>query len=354
MRRFTSSFIDTLDPYQPGEQPRETGFIKLNTNENPYSPAPQVVDALREFDAGKLRLYPDPESTNLCESIANHHGLAVENVFVGNGSDEVLGHAFNAFFRHPRPLLFPDITYSFYPVYAKLYGIDYQLQPLNADFEIDFADYCKPCAGVIFANPNAPTGVLKSLESIRDLLHAQRDAVVVIDEAYIDFAPAHSSADKLLAEFDNLLVVQTLSKSRSLAGLRLGYALGSSELIAALKRVKNSFNSYPVDQLSAELGQASFRDETYFRQTCKRIIASRTALLEGLSGLGFNSLPSAANFVMTSHRHIPAAQIARKLREQKILVRYFNAPRLNEYLRISIGSEQENAALLAALKLIVS
>jgi histidinol-phosphate aminotransferase len=353
MSNYASPFVASLDPYQPGEQPREGGFVKLNTNENPYPPAPTVYEVLHSADAERLRLYPDPESVDLRNAIAGHHGLTADNVFAGNGSDEVLGHAFNAFFRQSRPILFPDITYSFYPVYANLYGIDYKQLPLNADFEIDFSQYRELCGGVIFANPNAPTGILKSLNAVKALLQAQRDVVVVVDEAYIDFAPDGASASSLLAEFDNLLVVQTLSKSRSLAGLRVGYALGSEALIAALNTVKNSFNSYPVNALSAALGSASFADPEYFRKTCKRIIDSRDALMAELSALGFNSLPSCSNFVMTSHLNIQAGVLAQKLRDQKILVRYFNTERLDNYLRITIGNEQQNAELLTALRQIV-
>lgn len=354
MSRFWSPFVKSLAPYVPGEQPVEHDIIKLNTNENPYPPAPAVFDVLQNYAAEKLRLYPDPESITLTATIANYHQLNADNIFIGNGSDEVLAHVFNAFFRQDKAVFFPDITYSFYSVYCKLYGIEYQLKPLTAAFEIDFADYQQQNGGVIFANPNAPTGVLSSLKSIEKLLEKCSDSVVVVDEAYIDFADKSSSAIELITRFKNLLVVRTLSKSRSLAGIRVGYALGNAELINGLNRVKNSFNSYPIDRLASEMAIASFSDEAYFQTTCRRIIENRQLLLNGLVAMGFECLPSAANFLLLRHKEHEAKWLMQELRSRSILLRYFNKARLNQCLRITVGSAGENETLLQAMSEILA
>lgn len=347
MSRYWSNIVKTLTPYVPGEQPKISQLIKLNTNENPYPPSPQVLAALEQHSSQNLRLYPDPNSTALKQAIADYHQVTLDQVFVGNGSDEVLAHAFCALLNHPQPLLFPDISYSFYPVYCGLYQINYRCIPLDDRFQIQLDQYPTENGGIIFPNPNAPTGCLLALAELRALLQRNRDSVVVVDEAYIDFGG--QSAIPLIAEFDNLLVIQTLSKSRSLAGLRVGFAVGHPQLIEALERVKNSFNSYPLDRLALAGAVASFADESYFQQQCQRVIATRARLNQSLTELGFEVLPSAANFVFCRHPDIDAQQIFSQLRARNILVRHFKLPRIDQFLRISIGTDAECQALTQAL-----
>lgn len=349
--RLWSPAVSRLEPYVPGEQPKVLNLVKLNTNESAFAPSPKVVKAISAEQIERLRLYPDPNSTQLKATIARHFSLKPGQVFVGNGSDEVLAHAFFAFFQQALPLLFPDITYSFYPTYCNLYGIASEKLPLADDFSLNLADYRRPNGGIIFANPNAPTGMLVSLADIRALLEHNRDSVVLVDEAYIDFGG--ESAVSLVNDFDNLLVVHTTSKSRALAGIRLGYALGHPNLIDALERVKNSFNSYPVDRLAELAGIASFEDDEYFQQGCVDVIANREFCVEQLTKIGFDVLPSAANFVFAKPRFAKAEVVFEQLRERAILVRYFNKPRISDYLRISIGSRADMKALVAALKDIV-
>ncbi len=344
---YWSEIVSRLDPYVPGEQPRDQQYIKLNTNESPYPPAPGVARALAGFDSDALRRYPDPESRALVDALAAGYGLEREQVFVGNGSDEVLAHAFHAFFQQQYPLLFPDISYSFYPVYCGLYRIEHETIPLDERFEIDFADYRRPNGGIILPNPNAPTGIAVDRASIRELLADTPESVVIIDEAYVDFGA--ESAVPLIAEFANLLVVQTFSKSRNLAGLRLGCAFGQAPLIEGLNRIKNSFNSYPVNQLTSAIGIAALEDDAYFHDCCDRIMASRKRVGDALEQLGFQVLPSQANFVFARHLEREAGDIYRALRENGILVRYFDKPRIDGFLRISIGSEDECDTLLAAM-----
>ncbi|MFC3531751.1 histidinol-phosphate transaminase [Vogesella facilis] len=347
MSRFWSPVVHDLTPYVPGEQPRISQLVKLNTNENPYPPSPRVQAAIAAANVDSLRLYPDPESSALRASIAGYYGVAAEQVFVGNGSDEVLALVFQALLQHEAPLLFPDISYSFYPVYCKLYGIAYRTVPLDADFAIDPASYQQPCGGIIFPNPNAPTGRLLSRAAIEAMLQQHPDTVVVVDEAYVDFGG--DSMIPLVAQYPNLLVVQTLSKSRSLAGLRVGLAVGNAELIAGLTRVKNSFNSYPLDRLAQAGAQAAFEDDAYFQVCRERVIASREALVAGLAALGFAVLPSAANFVFARHPAHDAARLAACLRQRNIIVRHFQQPRIEQFLRISIGTAAECQLLLSAL-----
>lgn len=348
MSRFWSAITQQLTPYVPGEQPRHRRLVKLNTNESPFDPSPAVMQAIATTTGDMLRRYPDPESVALREAIAHRFGLQAEQVFVGNGSDEVLAHAFQGLLRHALPILFPDITYSFYPVWAQLYGVAFNTVPLRADFSVDVADYRRDNGGVILPNPNAPTGVPLPLAEIRRLLQDNRDSVVVIDEAYVDFGG--ESAASLVPEFDNLLVVHTLSKSRALAGLRVGYALGQAPLIEGLGRIKNSFNSYPLDVLAQRAALASLEDEAWFREACDRVIDSREFLRAGLEQLGFAVLPSAANFLFASHPDREAGALFSALREQGVIVRYFDKPRIDQYLRISIGTREDCQALLAALK----
>jgi len=347
MSRFWSPRVHQLTPYVAGEQPRLPGLVKLNTNESPYGPTPRALAAMAAAATEDLRLYPDPEAKALRQAIAAHHGLRPEQVFVGNGSDEVLALVFLALLSHGAPVLFPDVSYSFYPAYCRLYGIASRTVPVNEAFEIDVADYGGPCGGVILPNPNAPTGIALPLPQIERLLALQPDRAVVIDEAYVDFGA--QSAAGLVARHPNLLVVQTLSKSRGLAGLRVGYALGAAELIGGLMRVKDSFNSYPLDRLALAGALASFEDDAHFRSTCARIARSRAQLSAGLQALGFEVLPSSANFVFARHPHCDAEQLAQALREQAILVRHFPLPRIEQFLRISVGTDDQCAQVVAAL-----
>jgi histidinol-phosphate aminotransferase len=349
---FWSTGIDQLKAYVPGEQPQSDGWVKLNTNECPYPPSLRALQAIRDGVNDKLRLYPDPSGTALKAAIATHFELGSDQVFLGNGSDEVLGHVFQALLKHAQPILYPDISYSFYPVYCGLYGIDFTQLPLTPDFAIDVADYQQPNGGIVLPNPNAPTGIALPLEALRTLLDNNPHSVVVIDEAYVDFGA--QSAVPLIAEYDNLLVVHTLSKSRALAGLRVGYALGHPVLIEALARVKDSFNSYPLDRLALLGAQAAIEDKAYFEKITQAVVASRDWLTAELAVLGFETLPSSANFVFTHHPRHAAAWLLAQLRERHILVRHFAKPRIDGHLRISIGTQHECEALVAALQQIVS
>lgn len=348
MSRFWSPFVKDLVPYVPGEQPKLSRLVKLNTNENPYGPSPKALAAMQAELNDSLRLYPDPNGERLKQAVADHYGVATCQVFVGNGSDEVLAHAFHGLFQHGRPLLFPDVTYSFYPVYCGLYGIDYQAIELDEQLQIRVEDYARPNGGIIFPNPNAPTGRLLSLDAIERLLQANPDSVVLVDEAYIDFGG--ETAIALVDKYPNLLVTQTLSKSRSLAGLRVGIAVGHAQLIEALERIKNSFNSYPLDRLAIVGAAAAFEDRAYFEETCRKVIDSRERVVAGLRALGFEVLPSAANFVFARHPGKDAAQLAAALREQGIIVRHFRQARIAQFLRITVGAPEQNQALLEALR----
>ncbi|VVD86171.1 histidinol-phosphate transaminase [Pandoraea pneumonica] len=355
MSRFWSAGVADLMPYVPGEQPQMQRLIKLNTNENPYGPSPSVLAAIRDAlgsDADALKLYPDPDARRFKQAIATRFGLEVANVHVGNGSDEVLANVFQGLLKHDKPILYPDITYSFYPVYCGLYGVAFETVPLSDTFEIRADDYRKPNGGIIFPNPNAPTGRALALGEIERVLAANTDSVVVIDEAYIDFGG--ETAAGLIAKYPNLLVVQTLSKSRSLAGLRLGFAIGHPDLIEALERVKNSFNSYPLDRLAQAAGVAAIEDEAYFEQTRQAVIASREALVARMTALGFEVLPSKANFVFARHPSHDAAQLALSLRERSIIVRHFKSARVAQFLRITVGTDAECEAFTSALKEILA
>ena len=347
-QHYWSPVVRGLVPYVPGEQPKVANLVKLNTNENPYPPSPKVLEAMHAAINDSLRLYPDPDASALKKAIADYYAVDSSQVFVGNGSDEVLAHVFLAFFKQAQPILFPDISYSFYKVYCGLYEIEYRTIPLDAQFQIDVVDYHHLNGGIIFPNPNAPTGCVLSLAAIESLLQANPDSVVVVDEAYIDFGG--KTAISLVNQYPQLLVTQTLSKSRSLAGLRVGLAVGQAHLIEALERVKNSFNSYPMDKLAIAGGVAAFEDKVYFQQTCQAIIDSREILAQQLKDLGFEVLPSAANFIFARHPHKEAVQIAAVLREKAIIVRHFKLPRIEQFLRITIGTESENQALVEALK----
>jgi len=352
MSRFWSDIVHTLTPYVPGEQPKVSNLIKLNTNENPFGPSPKVLDALKAETNDVLRLYPDPNASELKSAIAQYYNVDEANVFVGNGSDEVLAHTFAGLLKQDKPLLFPDISYSFYPVYCGLYEITPETIPLNDQLEINLDDYHAENGGIIFPNPNAPTGQLLTLTEITKLLERNTESVVVIDEAYIDFGG--ESAISLVKQFPNLLVIQTFSKSRSLAGLRVGFAVGDPALIDGLERIKNSFNSYPLDRLAIHGAVAAIEDQAYFEQCCHTIISTRNKLTQQLTGLGFEVLPSATNFVFAKHTQENAEEITTKLRASSIIVRHFKQERIKDYLRITIGTNDECEALVKALQQILA
>ncbi|RDB42056.1 histidinol-phosphate transaminase [Halomonas sp. DQ26W] len=347
MSQLWSPTVRELTPYVPGEQPRER-LIKLNTNENPYPPAPGVEAVLREFPADHLRLYPDPESRALRQALACEHGVEPGQVFVGNGSDEVLALAFQAFFCHDRPLEMPAITYSFYPVYCQLFGIERRTLPLDDQWRVDLAAFTMNSAGAIFANPNAPTAHGHSREAVSALLKRVTERVILVDEAYVDFGG--ESVVPLVTSYPNLLVTGTFSKSRSLAGLRLGYAIGSRELIEGLERVKDSFNSYPIDSLASAIGIAALKDREHFDACRGKVITTRERTTKRLKELGFETLPSQANFVLVEHPAFDATQLFVGLRERGILVRHFNTDALRNFLRISIGTDDEMDSLIEALQ----
>lgn len=346
--KFWSPIVRALQPYVPGEQPKVRNLIKLNTNENPYGPSPKVLEAIAAQNCSDLRLYPDPEAEALKNAAARFYGVEPSNIFAGNGSDEVLAHVFYALLKQDKPLLYPDITYSFYPVYCGLYGIEYCQIPLAEDFSICLENYYRPNGGIIFANPNAPTGMALPVADIESLLQKNTESVVVVDEAYVDFGA--ESCIGLIQKYPNLLVIQTLSKSRSLAGLRVGLAIGDRGLIEALERVKNSFNSYPLDRLAMNGAVAAYEDRDYFDRTCRKVIASRERLSAQLQQRGFEVLPSRANFLFARTPARDAGALAAQLREKNILVRHFTKPqRIAQFLRISIGTDVQCDALLAAL-----
>lgn len=339
--------IRRVEPYVPGEQPKVDNVIKLNTNENPYPPAPKAYEAAKAFDMDKLRLYPDPECSALVHSIAQYYGMDDNEVFTGVGSDDVLAMIFMTFFNSKKPILFPDITYSFYDVWANMLRIPYETKALDDDFQIKKEDYYGENGGVVFPNPNAPTGILMPLSEIEDIIAHNRDVIVVVDEAYIDFGG--ESALPLIEKYDNLLVVQTFSKSRSLAGMRLGFAMGNEKLIRYINDVKYSFNSYTLNQTALVLGVQAIRDREYFEETCAKVIATREWTKCELKKLGFSFGDSMSNFIFATHERVPAKEIFEALREHNIFVRYFSKPRISNYLRISIGTQQEMERLTAFL-----
>ena len=335
-------------PYTPGEQPKESGIIKLNTNENPYPPSPKVKNILDSYDCGKMRLYPDPDSTVLVETIADYYNLSKSQIFVGVGSDDVLSIAFLTFFNSDKPILFPDITYSFYDVWADVYRIPYVQMPLTEDFRINPEDYKCENGGIIFPNPNAPTGCEESLAMIEEIVKANLDSVVIIDEAYVDFGA--ESALALIDKYDNLLVIQTFSKSRSMAGMRIGFAMGNEKLIKYMNDVKFSINSYTMTPLTQLCGAEAVRDDEYFRETVGKIVETREYSKKKLAELGFTFTDSKSNFIFASHKTKPAGEIFNALKEKKIYVRYWNKPRINNYLRITIGTQEEMDSLFDVLE----
>lgn len=344
--------LRTIEPYVPGEQPNLPDMIKLNTNENPYPPSPKVVEVLKSFECDSLRLYPDPNSQLLADALAKRYGLASDQVFLGVGSDDVLAIAFMTFFNSKKPVLFPDITYSFYDVWAELFQIPYERPALDEHFDLIREDYYKENGGVVIANPNAPTGVLQNMDFLRDVIEHNRDVVVIIDEAYVDFS--ESSALELTKEYDNVLIVQTYSKSRSLAGMRIGYAMGNPELIKAMNDVRYSYNSYPMTRLSVALGVAALEDETYFQDTVAKVVETREWTKEQLKRLGFSFRDSRTNFIFAAHESVPAVQIFDALREKHIFVRHFSQKRIDNYLRISIGTREEMERFIEETEKIVA
>ncbi len=346
--------VREVEPYVAGEQPNFPDMVKLNTNENPFPPSPKVAEAFDAVQADRMRLYPDPEAMELRRAIAERYQVTPEQVFVGVGSDDVIAMSFLTFFnnREGRPILFPDISYSFYDVWADCFRIPYEVIALNEQFEIPVEEFSKPNGGIIFPNPNAPTGLSMSLEQIEKVLQANPDVVVIVDEAYVDFGT--ESAQKLLDRYENLLVVQTFSKSRSMAGMRIGFAIGGEELIQCMLNVRNSFNSYTMNRTAIAAGVAAVRDEEYFRKTTGEIIATREWAKEELKALGFDFPDSKANFIFAAHNRVPAKEIFEKLREKHIYVRYFAKPRIDNYLRITIGTREEMQKLFEALREILA
>lgn len=337
-----------IKPYVPGEQSTEKDIVKINANENPYPPSPEAVKAIKEFNTESLRFYPSANATPLKETIADYYGVKVENVFLGNGSDDVLALSFQAFFNSGKPIAYPDITYSFYPVWCDLLNIPYKTYPLGEDFRINAEDYKEENGGVVLPNPNAPTSLCEGEEFIRKLINYNRDSVVIIDEAYVDFGGYSSVA--LTKEYDNLLVTGTFSKSRSLAGLRIGFAIGSRELISVLEAVKNSYNSYTVDSLSIAAGIASIKDDAYFKETIKKVIETRTRVTNELKELGFTVFDSKTNFLFITHKKYDSKEIFEYLKTKKVFIRYFNLPRIDKYLRVTVGTNEEMDAFLSELK----
>ncbi len=351
MNKFWSTMAKRTTPYIPGEQLNKPNMLKLNTNENPYGPSPKALAAIRKATGDNLRLYPSPTVDHLRDSIAGHYGLKREQIFVGNGSDDVLALAFMAFFEPGQAIRFPEITYSFYPVYANIFDIPFEEVELNDDFTIQPERFFNAEGGVIFPNPNAPTSLYLPIEDVENIVKNNPESVVIVDEAYIDFAA--TSAVSLIEKYDNLIVIQTLSKSRSLAGLRVGFAIANESLIEGLIRVKDSFNSYPIDRLAIAGATASMEDKAYFENTVARIVATREWTATALGEIGFHVLPSATNFLFISHPDASAKDIYEQLREKDILVRYFNTDKIDNYLRITIGTQEEMETCLEEIALIL-
>lgn len=348
MSKFWNETVNKIEPYVPGEQPRDKKYVKLNTNENPYPPSKKVLEAVKNSANEDLRLYSDPLCTELNETIANFYGLDKDNIFLGNGSDEVLAFSFMTFFSKNKTILFPDISYSFYPVYAEFFGLNYKMVPLDEEFNIPLEELKKENGGVILPNPNAPTGKYIDTDKLKELLEANKDTVVIIDEAYIDFGG--ESMVKYIKDYKNLLVVQTFSKSRSLAGARIGFALGDKELIEGLNRAKNSINSYTIDRVALNAGKAAIEDKEYFEETRNKIIKTRENVIKTLREMGFKVLDSKANFVFASHKDFEGQYLYEELRNRGVLVRFFNKDRINKFLRITIGTDEEMNVLIEKLK----
>lgn len=328
-----------IEPYVPGEQSKDKDIVKINANENPYPPSPKAVEVLKNFDTNNLRFYPNANSTKLKEALAKYYGVGVENVFVGNGSDDVLAVAFQSFFNSDKPIVYPDLTYSFYPVWCSLFGIEYKTYAVGDDFRINAEDYKEKNGGVIIPNPNAPTSLGEGTDFVKKILDYNQDSVVIIDEAYVDFGGV--SSVPLVKKYENLLVTGTFSKSRSLAGLRIGFAIGSKTLIDVMEAVKNSYNSYTVDSISIEVGSASIEDDEYFKSTCQKVIKTRQRVTDELRKLGFDVLDSQTNFIFATHDKYSMKEMFEYLKTQKVFIRYFSLPRIENYVRITIGTDDE-------------
>lgn len=352
MEKLWRKNLRNIEPYVPGEQSKDKNIIKLNANENPYPPSPKAVQVLADFSTDRLRFYPDANAGILKTAIARHFGVESGNVFVGNGSDDVIALSFQSFFNGDLPIAFPDITYSFYPVWCRLFNIDYVTPALDSDFRIVPEDYKKPNGGVVIPNPNAPTSIGENLDFVKKILEYNRDCIVIIDEAYVAFGGV--SAVELIGEYDNLVVVGTFSKSHSLAGMRIGYAIASKELIGVLEAVKNSYNSYTVDALSVAMGAASISDEEYFNEVTRKIVGTRERVSEKLCALGFDVFDSSANFIMATHSNYSMKEMFEYLKTKKIFIRYFNLPRIDNYVRITIGTDEEMDVFLREVKSFIS
>lgn len=348
MSREWTKNLRNIEPYVPGEQSKDKDIVKINANENPYPPSPKAIEALKSFDTNKLRFYPSANSTKLKEAIAKYYKVDVSNVFVGNGSDDVLAVAFQSFFNSEKPIVYPDLTYSFYPVWCSLFGIKYKNYPVGDDFRINPEDYKEKNGGVVIPNPNAPTSLGEGLDFVEKILNYNQDSVVIIDEAYVDFGG--TSSIPLIDKYENLLVTGTFSKSRSLAGLRIGFAIGSKALIDVMEAVKNSYNSYTVDSLSIEMGAASIEDDEYFKSTCKKVIETRERVTLELKKLGFDVLDSQTNFIFATHNKHNMKSLFEYLKTQKVFIRYFSLPRIENYVRITIGTNEEMDIFLEKTK----
>lgn len=348
MSREWTKNLRNIEPYVPGEQSKDKDIVKINANENPYPPSPKAAEVLKSFDTNKLRFYPSANSTKLKEAIAKYYKVDVSNVFVGNGSDDVLAVAFQSFFNIEKPIVYPDLTYSFYPVWCSLFGIKYKNYPVGDDFRINPEDYKEKNGGVVIPNPNAPTSLGEGLDFVEKILDYNQDSVVIIDEAYVDFGG--TSSVPLIEKYENLLVTGTFSKSRSLAGLRIGFAIGSKALIDVMEAVKNSYNSYTVDSLSIEMGAASIEDDEYFKSTCKKVIKTRERVTLELEKLGFDVLDSQTNFIFATHNKHNMKSLFEYLKTQKVFIRYFSLPRIENYVRITIGTNEEMDIFLEKTK----
>lgn len=348
MSREWTKNLRNIEPYVPGEQSKDKDIVKINANENPYPPSPKAIEVLKSFDTNKLRFYPSANSTKLKEAIAKYYKVDVSNVFVGNGSDDVLAVAFQSFFNSEKPIVYPDLTYSFYPVWCSLFGIKYKNYPVGDDFRINPEDYKEKNGGVVIPNPNAPTSLGEGLDFVEKILNYNQDSVVIIDEAYVDFGG--TSSIPLIDKYENLLVTGTFSKSRSLAGLRIGFAIGSKALIDVMEAVKNSYNSYTVDSLSIEMGAASIEDDEYFKSTCQKVIKTRERVTLELEKLGFDVLDSQTNFIFATHNKHNMKSLFEYLKTQKVFIRYFSLPRIENYVRITIGTNEEMDIFLEKTK----
>lgn len=348
MENLWTKNLRDIEPYVPGEQSKDKNIVKLNANENPYPPSPKAIEALKNIDSENLRFYPNANATKLKKALADYYNVRTENVFVGNGSDDVIAIAFQALFNSDLPIVYPDLTYSFYPVWCSLFSIPYKTYPVDNNFRINPDDYKEANGGVVIPNPNAPTSISEGLDFIEKIMEYNQDSVVIIDEAYVDFGGV--SSVELTKKYENLLVTGTFSKSRSLAGLRLGFAIGSETLISVLEAVKNSYNSYTVDTIAVEMGTASILDDEYFKSTCKKVIATRTRITDEMRKMGFEVLDSSANFIFATRENTSMKDMFEYLKTKKVFIRYFSLPRIDNYVRISIGTDEEMDILIKEIR----